>query len=352
MRIISWWRRYQSRKQACELVESTRKLLRMHRDIMDERQATNLESLCDDLKQRAINEDRPHLIVELSEKLEKGLAKAFPQSPGQSVRENIEVFLVAAIVAMAIRSFFIQPFKIPTGSMQPTLYGLHEAQSFVRTPSLPQRVADCVFLGKWPTNPQARMSYSLMNVVSWLAIGRWPTDASYILRGDHIFVDRFTYHFRKPQRGDVVVFEANDIYTDLVNKFRFSDYEKEQLKDKVWNKFYIKRLVGLGGDKIQIIPPHLVVNGEILDNRVGFRRMYSGQDGYGGYVTPGPLPPPCYLGTPADEYQVPEKYYFVLGDNSRSSFDGRFWGGFPQKALIGRAVFVYWPFTKRFGLVE
>jgi type IV secretory pathway protease TraF len=43
----------------------------------------------------------------------------------------------------------------------------------------------------------------------------------------------------------------------------------------------------------------------------------------------------------------------VLGDNSRSSFDGRFWGGFPHRALIGRAVFVYWPFTKaRFGLVD
>lgn len=297
-------------------------------------------------------EDRPHLIGEFSEELERGLAKAFPPVPGASVRENIEVFLVAAIVAMAIRSFFIQPFKIPTGSMQPTLFGLHEAQDEGRNSSLPNRIADCVILGKWPTNSQASTSNGLMNFISWIAIGRWPFGAISTLRGDHIFVDRFTYHFRKPQRGDVIVFETNDIYTELVSKFRFGEYEREQLKDKVWNKFYIKRLVGIGGDRIQIAPPHLIVNGQILDTRVGFQRMYSGRDGYGGYVTPGPMPPPCYLGTPTDEYLVPPKYYFVLGDNSRSSFDGRFWGGFPQRALIGRAVFVYWPFSRRFGLVE
>jgi signal peptidase I len=352
MDIIAWWKRHRSRKQARELVEHARKLLRMHRDIVDEKQADYIESLCDDLKRRAIIEDRPHLIVELGEKLEKALAKAFPQPAGGAIRENVEVFLVAGIVAMAIRSFFLQPFKIPTGSMQPTLFGLHAAEDGGQRPSLPRRIFDVAVLGKWPTNPQTPLPASLMNFLSWMAIGKWPYGAIQTLRGDHIFVDRFTYHFRKPQRGDIVVFETNDIYTDLLSKFRFNEYEREQLKDKVWNKFYIKRLVAMGGDTVRIMPPHLVVNNAILDNRIGFRRIHSCKDGYNGYVTPGPLPPPCYLGTPADEYQVPENHYFVLGDNSRSSFDGRFWGAFPRHALIGRAVFVYWPFTKRFGLIE
>ncbi|MBM3860204.1 MAG: signal peptidase I [Verrucomicrobia bacterium] len=352
MTIIAWWKRYQSRKQARELVKNTRKLLRMHRDIIDAKQLKYLKDVCDDLKRRAIGEDRPHLIVELSEELEKGLAKTFPHAPGASLRENVEVFLVAAIVAMAIRSFFIQPFKIPTGSMQPTLYGLHEAQEDGRGASLPKRIFDCMAYGKWPTNAESRMPNSLLNFISWIGIGKWPFGAAYTLRGDHIFVDRFTYHFRKPQRGEIIVFETNDIYTDLISKFRFSEYEREQLKEKVWNKFYIKRLVGIGGDRVQIEPPHLILNGKIADDHIGFRRMHSGRDGYQGYVTTGPLPPPCFLGTPADVFEVPNNYYFVLGDNSRSSFDGRFWGGFPRQALIGRAVLVYWPFTRRFGFIQ
>jgi signal peptidase I len=49
---------------------------------------------------------------------------------------------------------------------------------------------------------------------------------------------------------------------------------------------------------------------------------------------------------------VPSDHLFVLGDNSRSSLDGRFWGSFSRQALVGRAVLVYWPFTKRFGSID
>ncbi|MCX7887103.1 MAG: signal peptidase I, partial [Verrucomicrobiae bacterium] len=171
-------------------------------------------------------------------------------------------------------------------------------------------------------------------------------------RGDHIFVDRFTYHFRPPQRGEIIVFETNDIYKHLVQQFRFNEFEQEQLREKIWNKFYIKRLVAVGGDRVQIRPPHLIVNGEILDAHGCFRRIYSRKDGYEGYLPAGPMSHPCYLATETDVYEVPPRHYFVLGDNSRSSFDSRFWGAFPRRALIGRAVFVYWPFTKRFGIIQ
>lgn len=350
--LITWWKRRQARKRARELVKHTRKLLRMHRDILEPRHYKYLQEVCDDIHRRALGEDRPHLIVEFTRELEEGLAKAFPRAEGASIRENVETFLVAAIVAMAIRSFFLQPFKIPTGSMQPTLYGVHQATDDWQRATLPKRILDCVLFGQWPSNPNARMPGSLINFGAWILFGQWPPGATYTLRGDHIFVDRFTYHFRKPRRGEVVVFETSDIYKHLVRNFRFTEYEQEQLRDKIWNKFYIKRLVGIGGDRIQIQPPHLIVNGQILDSHIGFRRMYSGKDGYAGYLPAGPMSRPCYLATSSDVYEVPPNHYFVLGDNSHSSFDGRFWGAFPRRALIGRAVFVYWPFTKRFGPIQ
>jgi signal peptidase I len=165
--------------------------------------------------------------------------------------------------------------------------------------------------------------------------------------GDRILVNKLIYRFSEPQRGDVIAFKMDDIYTELVAKFRFNEYEREQLKDKVWNRLYIKRVVGLPGDIISIKPPHVIVNGRILDDRNCFRRISSCKDGYTGYVTPGPLPPPCYLGTPADEYRVPESHYFVLGDNSRSSFDGRFWGSLKRSTIVGKAFYIYAPADRK-----
>ncbi len=332
---IYWWRKYQARKRGRELLLGAQKLLRMHRDILEPRQVNGLKGLCADLS-LALAENRPHLIVELSGKLEKELARAFPERSGSGWRENIEVLLVAAIVAMAIRSFFIQPFKIPTGSMQPTLYGLYPVENYNPRTPFPQRVADTLFLGKWPTDQHAPLLRGALNYLGWLIFGTWPGDGKCIMRGDHIFVDRFTYHFRRPQRGDVIVFETNEV-KDLPESYR--------------NKFYIKRLIGIGGDKIQINPPHVLVNGSILDSRPAFRRIYSCQNGYNGYVIPD-FPPAKYFRTPTDVYTVPPDEFFVLGDNSRSSLDGRFWGSFPRRSLIGRAIVVYWPFSERFGLIN
>lgn len=316
--IIRWWKGYRRRKQGRELVKHAWKLLRMNHDILDERDARNLAALCCDAEQ-AVIENRPHLIVETAEKLERKLEAVFPRGKGSTWRENVEVLLVAVIVAMGVRTFFVQPFKIPTGSMQPTLYGIYPPEPDLpsaygdHTPSLPDKLFGIVFQGR-----------------IYQRIG-------YRTRGDHIFVDKISYHFRKPDRGEIIVFETSDI-ADLPASSR--------------GKFYIKRLVGLPGDKIQIKPPEVFVNGRGLNNRDAFRRIYSLQNGYNGYRIPSTFPPPKYIRSSEDEYEVPRDGYFVLGDNSASSLDGRFWGAFPQKALVGRAVFVYWPFSKRFGCVD
>ncbi|MCG3148021.1 MAG: hypothetical protein PCFJNLEI_01463 [Verrucomicrobiae bacterium] len=316
--MLNWWRNHSLLKQARHLVKGTRKLLRMQRDILDPQRVTETASAADALA-IAVQSRQAPAVPGLVEKLERQLERTFPRQSFASLRENVEVFLVAAIVAMAVRTFFIQPFKIPTGSMQPTLFGIY--------PPAPD-------LKPYPQNQKPALPEILFGVFFQ---GKIYQEYGYRSRGDHIFVDRFTYHFRKPTRGEVIVFDTSEI-VDIPEASR--------------GKFYIKRLIGLGGDTVQIKPPHVLVNGAILDERSSFSRIYSREDGYTGYLIPRSFPPPKYIPSDHAVFEVPPKGLFVLGDNSASSLDGRYWGAVQEKALVGRAVFVYWPFTKRFGLVD
>ena len=121
--MINWWKQRGIFKQAQQLVDGTRKLLRVNRDILDPKDEKTVAAVADSLSD-AIRAKNVATIDTLGEKLESQLERVFPRQPFAGLRENVEVFLVAAIVAMAVRTFFVQPFKIPTGSMQPTLYGV------------------------------------------------------------------------------------------------------------------------------------------------------------------------------------------------------------------------------------
>ncbi len=316
--MMRWWKNRQARKEARELVAAARKLVRIHRDLMPAEQIASVLAAADTLAGRIKSGDADGVRADHG-RLEKLLDKSFPRPSHAGLRENVEVLLVAVIVAMGVRTFFLQPFKIPTGSMQPTLYGIYPPEPQTptlyqgRQPSIPEKIAGTAFLGR-----------------IYEGIG-------YRTRGDHIFVDKVSYHFRKPERGEVIVFETSDI-ADIPAQSR--------------GKFYIKRLIGLGGDTVQIKPPHVLIKGEVLDSRPAFERIYSKQNGYGGYVIPETFPPPKFVRSPDDVYRVPERELFVLGDNSNSSLDGRFWGSLPDRALVGRAILVYWPFSRRFGQIE
>ncbi len=337
---MNWRKRRKILKHGRMLVHGTRKLIRINRDLLDPSRALELSESCNALEV-ALRAGDADAMASLGEKLDKQLDKTFPRPRHAELRENIEVFLVAAIVAMAVRTFFLQPFKIPTGSMQPTLYGIVLTDDCDPNESLPRRAIDAVVSGKWPQHPEAPLPVTLVKFFTWVLFGHWPPGAQCVFSGDHIFVDKISYHFRRPNRGEVIVFETDEI-TELRNRAR--------------GKFYIKRLIGLGGDTMQINPPHVRVNGEILDSRPAFERMYSMRDGYNGYVLANPSPgsgfPNPKLQRPTDTYVVPDRHLFVMGDNSLSSLDGRFWGALPREALVGRAVLVYWPFTKRFGPVD
>ena len=70
------------------------------------------------------------------------------------------------------------------------------------------------------------------------------------------------------------------------------------------------------------------------------------KDGYRGYA-----PGRDYLSDPTKTYTVPERHFFAMGDNSYNSYDSRWWGPVPEENLVGRGLFVYWPFNRHWGLM-
>ena len=303
------WKDIRTFRQARQLASGTGKLLRINRDVLEARRAQDLTSTSRALQQATKLKD-VRAVAALREKLENQLEKAFPRTETSWVRENVDVLLVAVIVAMAVRTFFIQPFQIPTGSMQPTLFGIHDEPDTGRHTFLP------------------------VQLLRFITVGKWCREDSCHVRGDHIFVDKISYHFRKPNRGEVIVFATDDI---------------AGLQGRASGKFYIKRLIAVEHDTVQIDPPHVLINGHILDERPAFRRIYSRLGGYHGYT----IPPGADIIRDADtKYRIPDGCLFVMGDNSPNSLDGRYWGSFPRHSLVGRAILVYWPYSKRLGPID
>jgi signal peptidase I len=175
------------------------------------------------------------------------------------VREWVESLVVAFILAMFIRAFIIQAFKIPTGSMRPTLME-----------------GDLILVNKFLYG--AKIPFS-----SW----RLPK-------------------LRKPARGDIIVFI----------------YPENPKKD------FIKRLVGLPGETVEIKDGAIYINDRVLSDQLFSQRHYYNRGDF------------------ASENQrvtVPSDGYFVLGDNSGSSQDSRYWGFVPQNNVLGKAILIYWP---------
>ena len=153
--------------------------------------------------------------------------------------------------------------------------------------------------------------------------------------GDHLFVDRVSYHFREPRRGDVVVFVTEGL----------------PCRDRGY--FYIKRLMGMPGDTLKIVESQLYVKEKDSDefvpaSKLGIShidKIYSGKGAYHGHLAVGLLSEGC-------ELYIPKNSYFMLGDNSVNSSDSRAWGFVPRQNIIGRAFIVFWPFSRRWGLVD
>ncbi|EKD22117.1 MAG: hypothetical protein ACD_87C00147G0003 [uncultured bacterium] len=185
--------------------------------------------------------------------------------PKSKLREYIEAILLAIVIAFFIRTFVIQAYKIPSGSMKPTLQ-----------------------------------------------------------IGDHILVSKFNYGIKlpfirstlipigSPKRGDIVVFI----------------YPEDRSKD------FIKRLVGLPGDTIEIRNKKILLNG------------LPWSDGYGVHsdnaIVSGAVQPRDNFGP----VKVPEGSIFVMGDNRDESYDSRFWGFVNMKDVLGKAQIIYWSWNQ------
>ncbi|MCC0176113.1 signal peptidase I [Waterburya agarophytonicola K14] len=129
---------------------------------------------------------------------------------------------------------------------------------------------------------------------------------------DRLIIEKISYRFRKPERGDVVVFSPTDT-----------------LKEQDYKEAFIKRVIGIPGDEIK------VENGKVYVNNQEITEKYI-------------LNPPQYQYGPIT---VPEGQYLVLGDNRNNSYDSHLWGFVPLKNIIGRASVRFWP-PNRLGSLD
>jgi signal peptidase I len=177
------------------------------------------------------------------------------------VREYVEAIVIAILLALCIRTFVVQAFKIPSGSMLPTLQ-----------------------------------------------------------IGDHLLVNKFIYGLKMPFTGKVLVPWKTPVRGDVV-VFRFP-------KDRDID--YIKRVVGVAGDKVEIVHKKLMINdAEVVDLHAYFTSSSEQDAGVSPRDNFGPV-------------TVPPGKVFVMGDNRDNSYDGRFWGFVDQADILGKAFILYW----------
>lgn len=164
--------------------------------------------------------------------------------------------------------------------------------------------------------------------IRWIPSGSMkPT----LVEGDRIFVERFTRFYATPKRGDIMVFYPP---METLKKTPLAVFQRLTgffCKDVA----YIKRVIGMPGDKIIIKPNSdgryaVYVNGKMLSEEYIL-------DDYD-YI-------PCSEKMYCGPMMVPKGKYFMMGDNRGNSQDSRFWGFLPQDRFVGKAVFLFWPFT-------
>ncbi len=386
-------------RQATAMRKHVWKLLQAQRDLLSSPALAAMEAALGALQAKiAAGADAGKLRLEM-EQLEFAANQWLKPYPHAAWRENVEVLLVALAVAMGIRTFILQPFKIPTGSMQPTLWGVTSenlmTQAGAKIPTGVDRIRDWLagasYLhlvaardgkleavaepwrvlifnvsqrvklgGGWQTLwfPPDYGAYGLAQRAG-LQIGTDYRKGQEIVKlrvncGDHLFVNRLTYNFRHPTRGEIVVFE-----TAGINPEKMPGEAGYIAQDQ----YYIKRLVGLGGETLQIGDDrHLRINGQRLDRASDyphFAEVYGfnpnqppRESHYSGHlngVVAGRFDlAPLFRDGEARQTLGPNRY-MVMGDNTLNSYDSRAWGSYPRNNVIGKSSFVYWPISSRFG---
>jgi signal peptidase I len=422
-----------TRRLAADWLELADKVRQYRRDLLNAAEAEELSGATaqvrDLLREKADTARLKLGIDNLERVLRRHGGAHYPKS---GMAENVEFFLVAAIVILGLRAFYVQPFKIPTNSMWPSYFGM-TGEVFATQAEEPSRLEQAgrlALLGATSRRIDAPdtgevliplgggergvAAYAEVKGRSWLVLPtvlreyrlvvgggerRWrvPSDFDmdwvlrdaffpgdkrslpeivngeriagrlvegsvatpagpqrvYLLRtgrqvrageralafdvltGDQLFVDRVSYHFRRPRVGEGFVFRTGRI---------------PDLARMGGDQYYIKRLVGVPGDELRIERPVLLRNGAPITGAPAFGLNAREEEGYSGYRSPGfdPRYPAAVL-RPGETYVVPEDRYLALGDNSANSLDSRYWGTVPAGDAVGRPLFIYYPFTRRWG---
>ncbi len=395
------WFQSQTVRHALAMCRHVRKLLNHQRDILSADAIAAISAAIQTLRGAVDNGIGRAGLEQEMKNLEAAANKWFKPYPNASARENVEVLLVALTVAMGIRTFFLQPFKIPTGSMQPTLFGV-TSQNLLTTPDF-KKPSGWGAVKEWfggvsyvhkvakadgvLTSVSAPVKLLIFNLWQTITVGEqeytvlFPPDYGEqplemragwterpgarvppiqfhagedivnlrVVAGDHLFVDRLSYNFSSPARGEIIVFATKNI------------------PDLPQDQFYIKRMVAMGGEKVQIGDDrHLRIDGKRLDAATPhFEKVYSFdpktpplESHYSGHLNDKVAHkyyPQMFINLARlfpDEsavFEVRPDGYMVMGDNTMNSYDSRNWGDFPASNLIGTSFFVYWPITDRFG---
>ena len=186
------------------------------------------------------------------------MATKISQNPKSTFREYTEAIIIALVLALFIRTFVIQAFKIPSGSMLPTL-----------------------------------------------------------LIGDHLLVNKFIYGVKIPFSGKFLI-PLKDPKPNDVIVFKYPQDPKLD---------YIKRVIGVGGDIVEGRDKTIFINGKPFDDKYGFHVDNTVNKGIRDNFGPITIPP---------------DNVFVMGDNRDNSYDSRFWGFVDHKAILGKALILYW----------
>ncbi len=394
--------------EALHLVKGARKFVHYKRDLLQPERVSEIESRRSDLLAAIKSGDRAR-VDEASKQIRAVCENALPAEKALGwLEENVEVMFVAIVIALGLRAYYLQPFRIPTGSMQPTLNGIigHQLPE-AEWPAFPKRMVEMVLRGRTyvklvndqdrhlalvPRGPGGQMDYDIRDTQMLHFFSRGeirftdsaplqlpaPRNPCYeiglrdalrtasrnggfipkgtvlcegtIDSGDLVLVDKFSYHFRKPVRGEVFVFDTIGIHGI-----------HERSGEQGAGSHYIKRLCGLPGDTLTIQSPNLFIDGKIA-KEPGIQRVIQGKGVYSinpnGYGLADPRealqhekPVTQYLAKPGDSFTLAAqarqgmREYAALGDNTGNSLDSRYWGAVKEFNLVGPALFSLWPVT-------
>jgi signal peptidase I len=431
------------RDNASNWLELAEKVWNYRRDVLSAKEADELVGKIEGLRQ--LQKDRADAarlklgIESLEGVLMRTGGAVYPKT---SLVENVEFFLVAAIVILGIRTYFVQPFKIPTNSMWPTYYGM-TAENFppgTKPPGALARVLRFVAYGaqsrtmvaprdgevtiplfingdgsrftvaytkkpgrKWLVMPTQVKEYTFLvdgapasvrvpadfgesefddlvfntfypsrdavraqiekerqagrieeasqkldeNAERFYMAQRVPMGIKVragqpilqfdVLAGDQLFVDRVSYQFTRPRVGQGFVFRTDHI---------------PEIERAYGDQYFVKRLIGTPGDSIEVREPMIFRNGAPITGSTAFELNADRVFPYKGYFNASHDDSRYSMLFPGETIRVPDHAYLAMGDNSHDSFDGRFWGYVPEKDVVGRPLFIYYPFTRRWGTAK